>query len=271
MLFRSVVMPNTNSYSLTFNSSVANVTLVPNSLKATYTYVPADASAPVTADVISAQMPSVTVQPNVAAGTIVINSPIPVNYIPKDIEFKVTNGSFTETVTVRQLPATYFTTTKGIASHMPDEDRTQLPSGNNNPYMYAITTLAPGGDIIWGFPPTDNQGQTINSEEVSKMVSPKFEMASQFGASQAKSYTNAQTQCRVYTETADDGTVKTGWRLPTAAEIHFIDKLQQTAPSKYVMRGGYYWSNWSSLPTISSPTSTTPRTGAFIMDYIEYP
>ena len=65
---RDVVMPNTNSYSLTFNSSVANVTLVPNSLKATYTYVPADASAPVTADVISAQMPSVTVQPNVAAG-----------------------------------------------------------------------------------------------------------------------------------------------------------------------------------------------------------
>ena len=248
---RNVVMPNINNYTLTFNSSVANVWLVPNSLKATYTYVPAGSGTPTTVNVATNQMPTVTVQPNVAAGTITINSPIPVNYIPKDIEFKVTNGSFTETVTVRQLPATYFTTTKGIKSSM----RNELPSNLNNPYMYAITTMAPEGSIIWGFPPTDSQRQTVNSEEVSKMVSPKFEMASQFGASSPISYTAAQTQCRNYTETAEGGTVKSGWRLPTAAEIHFIDNLQQAAPSGAVMTGLYYWSSWSLYPT-SSPTAT---------------
>ena len=133
--------------------------------------------------------------------------------------------------------------------------RNELPSNLNNPYMYAITTMAPEGSIIWGFPPTDSQGQTLNNEEVSKMVSPKFEMASQFGASSPISYTAAQTQCRNYTETAVGGIVKSGWRLPTAAEIHFIDNLQQTAPSGAVMTGLYYWSSWNVYPT-SSPTAT---------------
>ena len=246
---RNVVMPNITGYTLNYNSSVANVTLVPNSLKATYTYVPAGASAPVTTNVASSQMPTVTVQPNAASGTIVINSPIPVNYIPKDIEFKVTNGSFTETVTVTQKPATYFTTTKGVRSSM----RTSLaPDGLTNPYMYGITTLAPDGNTIWGFPPTDNQGQTVNSEEVSKMISPKFEMASQFGASTTKSYSNAQAQCRDYWEDPENGPRKTGWRLPTAAEIHFIDNLQQVAPSGAVMTGLYYWSSWSQYPSSST-------------------
>lgn len=245
---RNVVMTNTNTYTLTFNSSVAGVTLVGGSLTSTYTYVPAGSGTPTTVPVTTNQEAGVTVQPNVAAGTITINSPLPVNYIPKDIEFQVTNGSFTETVTVRQLPATYFTTTKGIKSSM----RNELPSNLNNPYMYAITTMAPEGSIIWGFPPTDSQGQTENSEEVSKMVSPKFEMASQFGASSPITYTAAQTQCRNYTETAEGGTVKTGWRLPTAAEIHFIDNLQQVAPSGAVMTGGYYWSSWSQYPSSST-------------------
>lgn len=243
---QNVMMPNIASHMLTFNSSIANVTLVPNSLKATYTYVPAGASAPETEDVTSAQMPSITVQPNVAAGTITINSPIPTNYIPKDIEFQVKSGSFTETVTVRQLPDTYFTTTRGVSSAHYDNFNEVQNDDLNNPYMYAITTLAPEGDIIWGFPPTDSQGRTVNSEEVSKMVSPKFEMASQFGASQTKSYSAAQTQCRNYWEEAADGTIKYDWRLPTAAEIHFIDNLQQVAPSGGVMTGIYYWSNLSS-------------------------
>ena len=259
---RNVVMPNTSTDTLTFNSSVANVTLVPNSLKATYTYVPAGASAPVTENVTGGQMPAITVQPDVASGIITISSTLPVNYIPKDIEFQITNGQLTETVIVRQLPATYFTVTKGIASHIPGEDRDELPDGNNNPYMYAITTMASAGDIIWGFPPVDAQGKTLNNEEVSRMVSPKFEMTSQFGASVPKSYVNAQTQCRVYTETAEDGTLKTGWRLPTAAEIYFIDVLQQSAPTRYVMRGPYYWSSWSKYPT-KNAYGQTGVTGAY--------
>ena len=260
---RNVIMPNRTGYTLTFNSSIPNVTLVPNSLKATYTYVSTTTGQPTTANVAADQMPVVMVAPGVASGNITITSPIPVNFIPKDIEFQITNGTLTETVTIQQLPPTYFTVTKGVSSYLPDEgSRTSLPSGNNNPYMYAVTTLAPAGDIIWGFPPIDSQGQTINSEEVSKMVSPKFEMASQFGSTQTKSYANGQKQCRGYTETAEDGTVKTGWRLPTAAEIHYIDVIQQTAPTKYVMRGAYYWSNWDKYPT---QEGSNTRQGAYKM------
>jgi len=245
---RKVTMPNINSYTLTFNSSIPNVTLVPNSLKATYTYVSTATGQPVTATITTgSQMPSVTVQPNVAAGNITINSAIPVNFIPKDIEFKITNGPLTETVTVQQLPATYYTVTKGVQSYMIDNNtwgiRNQLPSNLNNPYMYAITSLAPAGDLIWGFPPTDSQGQTINSAEVANMISPKFEMASQFGASLPKNYANAQEQCRRYTETAEGGVVKTGWRLPTQAEIKYIDELQNNSNNEQglVMTAKWYW------------------------------
>jgi hypothetical protein len=197
-------------------------------------------------------MPSVTVQPNVAAGNITITSAIPINFIPKDIEFQITNGPLTETVTIRQLPATYFTVTKGVQSYMIDNNvwgiRYQLPSNLNNPYMYAITTLAPSGDIIWGFPPTDSQGQTVNSAEVANMISPRFEMASQFGASLPKIYSLAQEQCRRYTETAEDGTVKSGWRLPTQAEIKFIDELQNNPNNSLglVMTAKWYWDAYSS-------------------------
>ncbi len=257
---RNVLMPNISSYVLNFNSSIPNVTLVPGSLKATFTYIN-NSGVTVTENVASNQQPTVTVQPNVAAGTITISSPIPVNYIPKDIEFKVTNGQLTEIVVIRQLPATYFTVTKGVESAHYANYAAIVAADLNNPYMYAITSLAPSGNDIWGFPPVDSQGRTINSEEVSKMISPKFEMASQFGASLPKSYSEGQDQCRVYWEKAEDGTIKTGWRLPTAAEIHYIDVIQQTAPSEYVMRGRYYWSSWNQYPNPSSYGTGAYRMG----------
>lgn len=244
---RNVVMTNTDNYTLTFNSSIPDVKLVEGSLKASYTYVPAGASNPTTKEVTDDQMLSVIVDSTTVSGTIKITSSIPTNYIPKDITFKITNGPLTETVIVEQLPATYFTTTKGVRSSRYN----QLPSHLTNPYMYAITSLAPDGDMIIGFPPVDSQNQTINSEEVSKMVSPKFEMASQFGASSTQGYSAAQTQCRNYWEDAEDGTRKYGWRLPTAAEIYYIDNLQQVAPSGAVMTGLYYWSSWSQYPNSS--------------------
>lgn len=240
---RNVTMPNRNSYIVTFNSSIPNVTLVPNSLKASYTYVNASTGQPVTQFITSEpQMPSVTFQPNVAAGNITISSEIPVNFIPKDIEFKITNGQLTETITVRQLPATYYTTEKGIRSSL----RNQLDPSHNNPYMYKITTLAPAGDIIWGFPPVDGQGRTSNNAEVANMVSPSFMMASQFGATSTMGYTNAVTNCSDYWEETiiDGATVRySDWRLPTEAEIKFIDDLQHNTnnPQGVVMRGNYYW------------------------------
>lgn len=268
---RNVTMPNRNSYTVTFNSSIPNVTLVPNSLKASYTYVNASTGQPVTQFITSGpQMPSViTVQPNVAAGNITITSAIPINFIPKDIEFQITNGPLTETVTVRQLPATYYSTEKGIRSSL----RNVLDPSHNNPYMYKITTLAPAGDIIWGFPPLDNQGRTINSAEIANMVSPSFMMASQFGATSTMGYTNAVTNCSDYWEETiiDGATVRySDWRLPTEAEIKFIDDLQHNInnPQGVVMRGNYYWDAYNGnnayqmkdpITSSGSPTSAHVR------------
>ena len=180
---QNIIMPNTSTYTITFNSSVPNVTLVLGSLKATYTYVPAGGSTPVTQPVVQAQMPTVTVQPNVVAGTIVINSPIPVNYIPKDIEFKVTNGQtgMIETVKIRQYPATYYTTTKESSLIC----RVKVSAINYLReiliahvchYLFSIGRPYKDGTtpIMWGFPPTDNDGRTINSAEVSVLVSPSL-------------------------------------------------------------------------------------------------
>lgn len=245
----NVTMPNVNTYTLNFNSSIPNVTLVEGSLKASYTYVDNSTGLPIVTTISSgnSQYPSVTVQPNVAAGTIAITSAIPVNYIPKDIEFQVTNGTLTEKVVLRQLPGTYFTTTQGVSSARYSDFQKVVDAGLNNPYMYAITTLAPAGDVIWGFPPVDSQGRTIDSKEVANMISPRFEMASQFGASERKSYVAGQTQCQEYWEKAADGTKKEGWRLPTEAEIRYIDNLQHNSnnPVGAVMTGRWYWDSYS--------------------------
>jgi hypothetical protein len=258
---RNVTMPNRNSYIVTFNSSIPNVTLVPNSLKASYTYVNASTGQPVTQFITSEpQIPSVTVQPDVAAGNITITSAIPINFIPKDIEFEVTNGQLTEKVTVRQLPATYYTTEKGIRSSL----RNSLDPAHNNPYMYNITTLAPSGDIIWGFPPVDNQGRTLNNAEVANMVSPSFMMTSQFGATTTMSYNNGITNCSDYWEETVIGGVTvrySDWRLPTEAEIKFIDDLQHDSnnPQGVVMRGNYYWDSYSgnNAYRMKSPITTS--------------
>jgi len=262
---RNVTMPNRASYTLTFNSSIPDVKLVEGSLKATYTYVSTDTGEPVTQNVSGNQVPEVIVQQGVASGNITINSRVPINFIPKDIEFKITNGQLEETVIIRQLPATYFTTERGNRSNL----RNQLDAAHNNPYMYTITTLAPDGNIIWGFPPLDASGNTVNSAEVAQMVSPRFMMASQMGATQIMSYSNGVTNCNNYwEETTKNGvTVRyDDWRLPTEAEIKYIDDLQHNNnnPLGIVMRGNYYWDAYSGNnayrmkdPVTSSGNSTS--------------
>lgn len=250
---QNLVMPNINQYTLTFNSSVPNVTIVPNSLKATYTSVNASTGVETTVNVSPAQMPTVTVQPNVASGTIAISSPIPVNYMPKDIEFKITNGQtgLIETVKIRQLPPTYFTTQLGVrALGQNGYPITTPPDNLPNKHMYMVTTLAPAGDIIWGFPPIGSDGFTMNSYEVSQMCSPRFMMASQFGAVYPMSFNSARIRCNDYwEETIINGvTVRyDDWRLPTEAEIKYIDNLQRDPnnPQGTVMAGKWYWDAYS--------------------------
>ena len=259
-----IVMPNITDYTINFNSSIPNVTLKSGTLKASYTYVNVDTGQEVTVNIPNNQLPTITVASGVASGNITITSSIPVNFIPKDIEFEVTNGQLTEKIIVRQLPPTYYTSEKGVKSNL----RNQLESNHNNPYMYQITTLASDGNIVWGFPPVNNNGETENSDEVANMVSPKFMMASQLGATSTMNYNSGVSNCRNYwEETVINGiTVRyDDWRLPTKAEIKYIDDLQHNTnnPQGVVMRGNYYWSARSTEAyKMKSPLSSSGSTSS---------
>ena len=78
------------------------------------------------------------------------------------------------------------------------------------------------------------------------------------------SYNNGATNCRDYwEETTKNGlTVRySDWRLPTEAEIRYIDDLQHDSnnPQGVVMRGNYYWDayNANNAYRMKAPISTS--------------
>lgn len=243
----NVVMPNITNRVLRFNSSLADVKLVDGSVEASYTYVEYTTGQYKTVYIESnkPEFPTISVTPNVASGEISISSPIPQNYIPKDIKFKVTNGPLTEEIVVRQLPPTYFSVQLGTGSK--DNPSGEYDIAYPNHYMYGITSLAPDGSTVWGFPPLDSSGCTENTVEVSKMTSPRFMLASQLGVIGLKIYEDARRVCQEYWEEykTDWGiTVRyDDWRLPTKAELKYLDDIQHNPnnPLGIVMRGDYYW------------------------------
>lgn len=240
----NTVMPNTNTITLDFLASVSPVKY--KDLKVSYTYVNNNTGQETTVPITSgAQYATVNIDNDTKK--ITVTSAVPVNYIPKDITFTAytePSPSLTieQKVVIRQLPATYYTTEKGYKSNLRDE----LESQHRNPYMYVVTTLAPSGTYRWGFPPVDANGNTLNSATVANMISPKFMMASQLGATEIMYHPQAVTNCQNYwEETIINGvTVRyDDWRLPTEAEIKYIDDLQHDSnnPQGVVMRGNYYW------------------------------
>lgn len=140
--------------------------------------------------------PSIT---DVGSNNIHIESKIPVNNIPKSIEFDVTNqDGFKEHVVVIQYPNIYITYTWGTKSSLRPDGT--LPSDLNNKAMYHVVVQVPPTNMILGFPPTQSQTFyngyspaftdqiTKDDLETSKMVSPSFELASQLGATYPMPY-----------------------------------------------------------------------------------
>jgi len=249
----NTVMPNTNTVTLDFLSSVLPVQS--KDLEVSYTYVD-NATGQPTTEYITSGSQYATITIDNTTKKITVTSAIPVNYIPKDITFTVytqPSPSLTieQQIVIRQLPATYFTVEKGEKSSLrPNGQFGPNDPPEHNRYMYAITTLAPAGTIIWGFPPLDENGNTQNNATVANMVSPKFMMASQLGATTRKYYNEAGTNCADYWEETiiNGATVRyDDWRLPTEAEIRYIDNLQHDSnnPQGMVMTGHYYWDAYS--------------------------
>lgn len=128
----------------------------------------------------------------------------------------------------------------------------------DNARMYHVRVTATSGTYIVGRPrfidengnPTSNveNGYTEDSAENAKLVSPSFMLASQLGATQSPGTDDddmpkAADHCRQYVEVAADGTEYHDWRLPTAAEIDIIIKLQNNSQAMdEVLSGRSYWS-----------------------------
>lgn len=268
-----VEIKNATEYSLPYQSSKHPITI---SIKKVYATFVDDQGVTQTISYTQgmAEFPTITFDAN----TIHINSSIPVNNVPKYIEFEVTNGvsGLVEKVKVTQVPSSFIIHTMGTSSSL--QPGGGLAPGLNNKAMYHIRILVPPAGMILGFPPTEpvkfyykNEYKethylTKNDEETSRMVSPSFELASQLGATLPMPYfyyrgsyshpqvgnpessrKSATYSCAIYTETRKnkDGTYLTldDWRLPTEAEIELIDKLQNDSKSavKRIMTGPFYW------------------------------
>ncbi len=268
-----VEIKNATQYSLPYQSSKHPITI---SIKKVYATFVDDQGVTQTISYTQgmAEYPTITFDAN----TIHINSSIPVNNVPKYIEFEVTNGvsGLVEKVKVTQVPSSFIIHTMGTSSSL--QPGGGLAPGLNNKAMYHIRILVPPAGMILGFPPTEpvkfydknvykeTHYLTKNDEETSRMVSPSFELASQLGATRPMPYfyyrggyshpqvgnpessrKSATYSCAIYTETRKnkDGTYLTldDWRLPTEAEIELIDKLQNDSKSavKRIMTGPFYW------------------------------
>ena len=289
-----VEIKNATEYSLPYQSSKHPITI---SIKKVYaTFVDHQGvTQTITYTQGMSEFPTITFDAN----TIHINSSIPVNNVPKYIEFEVTNGvsGLVEKVKVTQVPSSFIIHTMGTSSSL--QPGGGLAPGLNNKAMYHIRILVPPAGMILGFPPTEpvkfydkNEYKethylTKNDEETSRMVSPSFELASQLGATRPMPYfyyrgsyshpqvgdpesrrRSATYSCAIYTETRKnkDGTYLTldDWRLPTEAEIELIDKLQNDSKSavKRIMTGPFYWDAYLGNKAMRMTNPDNPNTGA---------
>ena len=289
-----VEIKNATQYSLPYQSSKHPITI---SIKKVYATFVDDQGVTQTISYTQgmAEFPTITFDAN----TIHINSSIPVNNVPKYIEFEVTNGvsGLVEKVKVTQVPSSFIIHTMGTSSSL--QPGGGLAPGLNNKAMYHIRILVPPAGMILGFPPTEpvkfydkNEYKethylTKNDEETSRMVSPSFELASQLGATLPMPYfyyrrgyphpqvgdpesrrKSATYSCAIYTETRKnkDGTYLTldDWRLPTEAEIELIDKLQNDSKSavKRIMTGPFYWDAYLGNKAMRMTNPDNPNTGA---------
>ena len=289
-----VEIKNATQYSLPYQSSKHPITI---SIKKVYATFVDDQGVTQTISYTQgmAEYPTITFDAN----TIHINSSIPVNNVPKYIEFEVTNGvsGLAEKVKVTQVPSSFIIHTMGTSSSL--QPGGGLAPGLNNKAMYHIRILVPPAGMILGFPPTEpvkfydkNEYKethylTKNDEETSRMVSPSFELASQLGATLPMPYfyyrrgyphpqvgdpesrrKSATYSCAIYTETRKnkDGTYLTldDWRLPTEAEIELIDKLQNDSKSavKRIMTGPFYWDAYLGNKAMRMTNPDNPNTGA---------
>ena len=231
----NITMPNVSTHTLSY---VADLPVTVSCTSATCTQYNADASTTaITYTSGQSQFPTFTV--NATTSTITITSAIPVNYVPKYMTIVVTNNNgLSLTANIVQYPAIYVTARPSIGNVTPvwNQDGTQT-----NYNLFTVNTLVPSstGAYFLG-DPTYGNAKTDSVAAGNKLVSPGFIIASQYAIYGSVTYTQAQTRCLQYGEDI----YRTGWRMPTQAELLIINTIQVDANSavKKLLSGTAYWS-----------------------------
>lgn len=229
----NIVMPNIATFTLNYVSdlpiSITNITATCVQYSTTGT--------PSTVTYTSGQSQFPTFAVSVAASTITINSVIPINYVPKNMTFTVTNNQgLSLNATVVQYPSRYVTARLSTGNVKPEWN-----TGGTNLNLFTVNTLVPSSDGSYLLGDPTNGGNKTDSTAVgNKLVSPRFIIASQYGIYTRVTYPVAQNRCFQYGEDI----YRSGWRLPTKAEIELINRIQDDPNSavKALLTGDAYWS-----------------------------
>lgn len=254
-----ITMPNSTKYTTTFQSStpvvISNIQVNGK---------PSDGSGE-----------SIVWTKDAKSGNIVINSVLPNNFVSKELTFTVTNESgMKQDVQVEQFPALYigydisadapggsqgqnnnkmFIINSFVAdfSTLPDPDEFDEDFGTGythfaaNPALGASYASYIRNNAVLGYPKRDSKGNTIDTEENNRRVSPRFMLASQHGTTTADTYVLSRDKCTSYVERDETtGETYSDWRMPTLAELYMIDILQniRLCEVKKILEGGAYWS-----------------------------
>ena len=254
-----ITMPNSTKYTTTFQSSTP---VVISDIQVNGK--PSDGSGE-----------SIEWTKDAKSGTIVINSVLPNNFVSKELTFTVTNESgMKQDVRVEQYPALYigydisadapggsegqnnnkmFIINSFVAdfSTLPDPDEFDEDFGTGythfaaNPALGASYASYIRSNAVLGYPRTDSEGNTIDTEENNRRISPRFMLASQHGTTTADIYVLSRDKCSSYVERDETtGETYSDWRMPTLAELYMIDILQniRLCEVKKILEGGWYWS-----------------------------
>lgn len=182
---------------------------------------------------------------------ITIRSEIPKNYVPLYIKFRlkheVSYGSnLYQDIVVTQYPPKYVTAEYSKGEVYTDGNG-EGSSSQRNFNLFKITTLVPqDGERIGD--PTNGTTFSGYGNKANELVSPEFIIASQRGVTYPISHGTAFDRCAVYHEHTygerSHNQNKGSWRVPTKAEIEYIDALQDDPNSavKKLLEGPAYMS-----------------------------
>lgn len=211
------------------------------------------------------------------SGSINISSELPINFVPKEISFTVTNEDrLSEDVKIHQYPPLYIYSHKTGSSvggtsgqnnkdmyimksliadfsSFPYPDEFDELKGNGKTHNHTATHPELGrqyaeyirANANLGYPATKDNYQTVDNLENNMLVSPHFMLASQAGTVSPKYYDKAVERCANYSEIdASKNITYEDWRMPTLAELYIIDILQNVrrCDVKSILEGEYYWS-----------------------------